>query len=252
MVLEIAEFTIRSGQEDEFTVAYGRAAHLIWDAPGCLSMRMTRGIESPSRFVLLVEWENVTDHTEGFRGTASFRTWREELGPFSPRHPGWSMRWTSDTATACRWRAENPLRRLLHRRPGSPTVDGVSPTAGLTRLRQRPVLLLLVAVLVAGAGAALTVTMTPDPPPVATEIVTIDVPAGPGGTGQVRLDATVYQPTATPAPAVLLAHGFGGNKDSVSAEAAALARRGFVVLAWTARGFGDSGGQIGLNSPTMR
>jgi ABC-2 type transport system ATP-binding protein len=124
----------------------------------------------------------------------------------------------------------------------------VSPTAWLARL-QRPVVLLLVAVLVAGAGVAATVTMTPDPPPVTTEIVTIDVPAGPGGTGQVRLDATVYRPAATPAPAVLLPHGFGGNKDSVSAEATELARRGFVVLAWTARGFGNSGGQIGLNSP---
>ncbi|MDQ4093790.1 MAG: alpha/beta fold hydrolase [Actinomycetota bacterium] len=91
--------------------------------------------------------------------------------------------------------------------------------------------------------------MIPDPRPAVIEIVTIDVPAGPGDTGQVRLDATVYRPAATPAPAVLLAHGFGGNKDSVRAEATALARRGFVVLTWTARGFGDSGGQIGLNSP---
>jgi ABC-2 type transport system ATP-binding protein len=95
----------------------------------------------------------------------------------------------------------------------------------------------------------LAVTMTPDPSPIATQNVMIDVPAGPGGTGPVRLDATVYQPAATPAPAVLLAHGFGGSKDSVRAEATALARRGFVVLAWTARGFGASGGQIGLNSP---
>ncbi|MDQ4010802.1 MAG: alpha/beta fold hydrolase [Actinomycetota bacterium] len=91
--------------------------------------------------------------------------------------------------------------------------------------------------------------MVPDPPQVATETVTIDVPAGPGGTGQVRLDATVYLPAAIPAPAVLVAHGFGASKDSISAEATELARRGFVVLAWTARGFGASGGQIGLNSP---
>jgi ABC-2 type transport system ATP-binding protein len=48
---------------------------------------------------------------------------------------------------------------------------------------------------------------------------------------------------------VLVAHGFGGSKDSVSTEATTLARRGFVVLAWTARGFGASTGQIGLNSP---
>ncbi|MGQ0719915.1 MAG: alpha/beta fold hydrolase [Pseudonocardiales bacterium] len=122
-------------------------------------------------------------------------------------------------------------------------------TVRLARLRQRPVVLLLVAALVTSAGVALAITATPDPPSVATENVTIDVAAGPGGTGQVRLDATVYRPATTPAPAVLMAHGFGGNKDSVRTEATELARRGFVVLAWTARGFGDSGGQIGLNSP---
>ncbi|MGH3839962.1 MAG: alpha/beta fold hydrolase [Pseudonocardiaceae bacterium] len=91
--------------------------------------------------------------------------------------------------------------------------------------------------------------MAPDPPPVAIENVTIDVPGGPGVTAPVHLDATVYRPAITPAPAVLVAHGFGGSKDSVSSDAAALARRGFVVLAWTARGFGASTGQIGLDSP---
>jgi heme-degrading monooxygenase HmoA len=87
MVLEIAEFIIRSGEEDEFALAYGRAARLLRDTPGCLSTRMTRGVESPSRFVLLVEWENLTDHTEGFRGSASFRAWREELGSFFAEPP---------------------------------------------------------------------------------------------------------------------------------------------------------------------
>lgn len=119
----------------------------------------------------------------------------------------------------------------------------------LARLRWRPPVLLLVAVLVAGAGVALAAMTRLDPPRVATENITIDVPEGPGGTGRVRLDATVYRPAVTPAPAVLVAHGFGGSKNSVSAEATALARRGFVVLAWTARGFGASTGAIGLDSP---
>lgn len=64
----------------------------------------------------------------------------------------------------------------------------------------------------------------------------------------MHLDATVYRPAVTPAPAILVAHGFGGSKNSVSAEATALARRGFVVLAWSARGFGASTGEIGLDS----
>ncbi len=83
----------------------------------------------------------------------------------------------------------------------------------------------------------------------------LDVPAGPGqpGTGPndtVSLDATLYLPERTPAPAVLLAHGFGGSKASVDADARDLAVRGYVVLAWSARGFGGSTGRIALNSPT--
>ena len=65
----------------------------------------------------------------------------------------------------------------------------------------------------------------------------------------VALDTSLYLPATTPAPAVLVAHGFGGTKASVDADARDLAARGFVVLAWTARGFGASGGQIALDAP---
>ena len=67
----------------------------------------------------------------------------------------------------------------------------------------------------------------------------------------VRLDADLYLPAAKPAPAVLLAHGFGGSKQSVAEEARALADAGFVVLAYSARGFGASAGSISLNSPAF-
>jgi ABC-2 type transport system ATP-binding protein len=66
----------------------------------------------------------------------------------------------------------------------------------------------------------------------------------------VRLDLTVYFPAATPAPAVLLAHGFGGSKDDLESEARSLAEHGYVVLAYTARGFGRSGGLIHLDAPS--
>jgi len=125
----------------------------------------------------------------------------------------------------------------------------MAPLRRLTNLRRTPAVLLAAAALVAGTAVAITTTMAPDPPAVSAENLTIDVPGGPGVATTVHLDATVYRPAVTPAPAVLVAHGFGGSKDSVSAEATALARRGFVVLAWTARGFGASTGQIGLDSP---
>jgi ABC-2 type transport system ATP-binding protein len=65
----------------------------------------------------------------------------------------------------------------------------------------------------------------------------------------VSLDTSLYLPATIPAPAVLVAHGFGGTKASVDADARDLAARGYVVLTWSARGFGASGGQIALDAP---
>jgi ABC-2 type transport system ATP-binding protein len=65
----------------------------------------------------------------------------------------------------------------------------------------------------------------------------------------VRLDTTLYLPASTPAPAIRLAHGFGGSKVSVASQARSLAEHGYVVLAYTARGFGKSGGLIHLDAP---
>lgn len=70
------------------------------------------------------------------------------------------------------------------------------------------------------------------------------------GAGGVTLDTSLYLPSKLPAPAILLAHGFSGDKNSVSSQAKALAERGYVVLAWTARGFGKSTGEISMDSPT--
>src|SRR5699024_221997 len=86
------------------------------------------------------------------------------------------------------------------------------------------------------------------PAPVPTQHATITVPGGPGIGGTVRLDAELYLPEQTPAPAVIVAHGFGGSRLSVVDDAQRLARHGFVVLAYSARGFGESGGRIGLDS----
>lgn len=65
----------------------------------------------------------------------------------------------------------------------------------------------------------------------------------------VILDADLYLPEQTPAPAIVLAHGFGGSKASVAEDAQWWADQGYVVLAYTARGFGESTGAISMNSP---
>jgi len=84
-----------------------------------------------------------------------------------------------------------------------------------------------------------------------TQDLTINVRTGPDGAEPVALDARFYLPRnrSGKVPAVLLAHGFGGTKESVTSDAESLAGRGYAVLAWTAEGFGRSGGQIHLDSP---
>ncbi|MDV6012245.1 alpha/beta fold hydrolase [Haloechinothrix sp. LS1_15] len=88
-----------------------------------------------------------------------------------------------------------------------------------------------------------------DGPDVRTQDATVDVPRSPDAVESIPLDVTLYVPESTPAPAVLLPHGFGGTKDSVAGQARELAEHGFVVLTYTARGFGESGGMIWLNDP---
>ncbi len=84
---------------------------------------------------------------------------------------------------------------------------------------------------------------------VASEDSAITVPESPGSTETVNLDTRLYIPSATPAPAVLLAHGFGGDKFTVADKAQSLAEDGYTVLTYSARGFGASTGTISLNDP---
>jgi ABC-2 type transport system ATP-binding protein len=79
------------------------------------------------------------------------------------------------------------------------------------------------------------------------EVVT--VPGGPTYGGPVRLPTTLYLPAHLPAPAVILSPGFGETKDGLRGSARDLARHGYVVLAWTMRGFAPGSGRIALDAP---
>src|SRR6478752_8022521 len=105
----------------------------------------------------------------------------------------------------------------------------------------------------AAAPAALAApaapAVAPAADPVTPQATTVPVGAEPDGT-PVRLDVSVWPQTGGKHPVVLLAHGFGGTKDSVASEANDLHDRGYVVITWSARGHGASGGRIHLNDPT--
>ena len=87
MVVEVALIEIQPGAEDDFASAYVTARPILATTPGCRSVRMTRGIESPSRFVLLVEWDSVEAHEVNFRATERFGQWRGLIGPHFANPP---------------------------------------------------------------------------------------------------------------------------------------------------------------------
>lgn len=85
MVLEVALFDVTDPAK--FQEAYLGARALILQSEGCRSMRMTSGVETPRRFVLLVEWDSVEAHEQNFRQSERFGQWRAAISPFFATPP---------------------------------------------------------------------------------------------------------------------------------------------------------------------
>lgn len=87
MILEHAVLPVIPGDESAFEQAFAQARPLIARQPGCRGVRLHRSIETPNEYVLLVEWDSVEAHTEGFRRSADYERWRELLHRFYAPFP---------------------------------------------------------------------------------------------------------------------------------------------------------------------
>jgi heme-degrading monooxygenase HmoA len=81
MIYEIAEIEVKAGHEADFVAGVGAAAPFFLGSKGCHSLRLTRSLEHPHRFRLMVEWATVDDHMIGFRNSDAFTEWRRLVGP---------------------------------------------------------------------------------------------------------------------------------------------------------------------------
>ena len=81
MILESAIMSVAPGREEEFLAALEQAKNVLAEAPGWQDIRVHRGIERPSTFLIEITWATLEDHTEGFRGSDLFVRWRELIGP---------------------------------------------------------------------------------------------------------------------------------------------------------------------------
>ncbi|MEE9096389.1 antibiotic biosynthesis monooxygenase family protein [Pseudarthrobacter phenanthrenivorans] len=87
MITEHALLPVIPGQEEEFEAAFQQARTIIASMPGFMALSLSRSIESPNTYLLLVEWETLEDHTVGFRGSAEYQQWRALLHRFYEPFP---------------------------------------------------------------------------------------------------------------------------------------------------------------------
>ena len=87
VITEQAALDVIPGREAEFEAAFATAKAIIAASPGFVSLRLLRCIETPNRYLLLVEWETLEDHTDGFRGSAGYEEWKRLLHHFYDPFP---------------------------------------------------------------------------------------------------------------------------------------------------------------------
>ena len=87
MILEHAVLDVVPGEEMRFEAAFAKAKRIIASMDGFRSLQLQRCIEEPSRYLLLVEWNRLEDHTEGFRGSPEYQEWKGLLHHFYDPFP---------------------------------------------------------------------------------------------------------------------------------------------------------------------
>ena len=87
MITEHAILPVIAGRESDFEAAFDTARHIISAMPGFRGLTLSRSIESPSEYLLLVDWDTLADHTIGFRTSESYQQWKALLHEFYEPFP---------------------------------------------------------------------------------------------------------------------------------------------------------------------
>jgi len=88
MILEVADIRIHPGQQAAFDEAIQRGVStVISQAQGFQGWKVNKGVESPERYLLMIFWDTLEDHTVHFRGGPLFPQWRAIVGPFFASPP---------------------------------------------------------------------------------------------------------------------------------------------------------------------
>ena len=87
MILEVAILNVRKGKGFEFETAFAEAREIIAVSEGYISHELQKCLEVENQYILLVKWQSLEAHTEGFRGSAGYQKWKEMLHHFYDPFP---------------------------------------------------------------------------------------------------------------------------------------------------------------------
>jgi len=87
VILEVAILDVKPGLSQEFETAFKSASAIIASMPGYTSHELQRCIETANRYILLVHWQRLEDHTVGFRQSPQYQEWRRLLHHFYDPFP---------------------------------------------------------------------------------------------------------------------------------------------------------------------
>ncbi len=87
MILEVAILNIKTGMSNDFEAAFHQASSIIASRPGYISHDLQKCLEKSDRYLLLVYWQKLEDHTIGFRQSVEYATWKKLLHHFYEPFP---------------------------------------------------------------------------------------------------------------------------------------------------------------------
>ena len=79
MITELAILYVKDGQQQHFESDFEKAGQYISSIKGYAGHSLQKCIEQVNKYILLVNWENIEDHTIGFRQSAVYQQWKELL-----------------------------------------------------------------------------------------------------------------------------------------------------------------------------
>jgi len=87
MILEVAILDVKKNLEQEFEKSFNEAEKIIVSMQGYISHQLSKCLEKSNRYILLVNWNTLEDHTEGFRKSPEYQQWKKLLHHFYEPFP---------------------------------------------------------------------------------------------------------------------------------------------------------------------